>query len=394
MKEIGIYVHIPFCKRKCFYCDFVSYDNKRERIRQYIDTVIEEIEDTASSFTKEHIVNTIYFGGGTPSLLDSRYIKTVLEVLRKNFNISSGVEITLELNPGTIDEEKLKTYQMCGINRLSIGLQTSNDRLLESIGRIHTYSEFLSAYNLSRRMGFNNINVDLMFGLPNETLEDVKKDVENIIELNPEHISTYSLIVEEGTLLEKMLKDSEEKAKIIEIEAIKENKDISNGFKLPDEDTEREMYWFINEVLEKNGYRQYEISNFSKIGYESRHNTDTWRQKEYLGFGAAAHGYLDGIRYSNKKILSEYMFSFRGKNIEEKLDREKLAKEHMMLGLRMIDGVSISEFERKFSFNPLVYFRFEISKLVDEGLLEIDLDSIKLTKKGIDLANCVWREFV
>ena len=154
------------------------------------------------------------------------------------------------------------------------------------------------------------------------------------------------------------------------------------------------MYWFINEVLEKNGYKQYEISNFSKIGYESRHNTDTWRQKEYLGFGAAAHGYLDGIRYSNKKVLSEYMFSFRGKNIEEKLDREKLAKEHMMLGLRMIDGVSISEFERKFSFNPLVYFRFEISKLVDEGLLEIDLDSIKLTKKGIDLANYVWREFV
>ncbi len=394
MKEIGIYVHIPFCKRKCFYCDFVSYDDKRERIRQYIDTVIEEIEDTSSSFTKEHIVNTIYFGGGTPSLLDSKYIKTVLEVLRKNFNISSGVEITLELNPGTIDEEKLKTYQMCGINRLSIGLQTSNDRLLESIGRIHTYSEFLSAYNLARRMGFNNINVDLMFGLPNETLEDVKKDVENIIDLNPEHISTYSLIVEEGTLLEKMLKDSEEKAKIIEIEAIKENKDISNGFKLPDEDTEREMYWFINEVLEKNGYKQYEISNFSKIGYESRHNTDTWRQKEYLGFGAAAHGYLDGIRYSNKKVLSEYMFSFRGKNIEEKLDREKLAKEHMMLGLRMIDGVSISEFERKFSFNPLVYFRFEISKLVDEGLLEIDLDSIKLTKKGIDLANYVWREFV
>lgn len=387
MKEIGIYIHIPFCKRKCYYCDFVSYDNKEEKIEIYIDTVIQEIEDTALNFTKEHIVNTIYFGGGTPSFLESKYIKRILESIRKNFNILPEAEITLEVNPGTADEEKIKTYQMCGINRLSIGLQTSSDSLLLSIGRIHTYSEFLSVYNLARKVGFNNINVDLIFGLPNETLEDVKKDVENIIALNPEHISTYSLIVEDGTLLEKMLNDN--KSKIINIKDAK-----SKEFKLPDENIEREMYWYIKNTLEKNGYKQYEISNFSKTGYESRHNTNTWKQKEYLGFGASAHGYINKVRYSNKKILSEYIFNFKNKNIEEKLDREGTLKEYMMLGLRMIDGISISEFEKNFSINPLLYFRFEISKLVEKELLEVDLDRIKLTKKGIDFANCVWREFI
>ena len=376
MKEIGIYVHIPFCKSKCYYCDFVSYDNKNEKIDKYIDTVLAEIEDNSKNFTKDHIVTTIYFGGGTPSFLESKYIKKVLEDIRRNFNISSDAEITLEVNPGTITEEKLKTYQMCGINRLSIGLQTTNDRLLKTIGRIHSYSEFLSTYNLARKIGFNNINVDLIFALPNQSLDDLKLDLENIIELNPEHISTYSLIIEKGTKIEKLIEDN------------------SDEYKLPDDETERKMYWYIKNTLEKNGYKHYEISNFSKKGYESKHNTNCWLQKEYLGFGAAAHSFIDGKRYSNKKILSEYIFNFKSKDVDEDLNREDTAKEYMMLGLRMIDGVSISAFEQKFKLNPLMYFRFEIHKLTEENLIEVDLDNIRLTKKGLDFANIVWEEFI
>ena len=376
MKEIGIYIHIPFCKKKCHYCDFVSYDNKYEKVEKYIDTVIEDIDEETKSFTKEHLVTTVYLGGGTPSFIESKYIKEILEKVRKSFNISGDAEITIEVNPGTVNEEKLKTYQMLGINRLSIGLQTTNDEILKTIGRIHNYSEFLSTYNLARKIGFENINVDLIFALPNQNIENVKKDLENIIELNPEHISTYSLILEEGTKLEEMIKENEEK------------------YVLPDDDTERKMYWLIKNTLEKNGYKHYEISNFAKQGKESRHNINCWMQKEYLAFGSASHGFLDGVRYSNKKILSEYIFNFKNKDIEERLTREETAKEFMMLGLRMIDGVSISEFERKFKLNPLMYFRFEISKLVEEELLEVDLDRIKLTNKGIDLANLVWEEFV
>ena len=376
MKEIGIYVHIPFCKRKCYYCDFVSYDNKYEKIDSYVETVKKEIEDTSNEFTKNHIVSTIYFGGGTPSFLESKYIKLLLENIRRNFNVSSNAEITLEVNPGTITEEKLKTYQMCGINRLSIGLQTTNDNLLKKIGRIHTYSEFLSTYNLARKLGFSNINVDLIFSLPDESLDDLKLDLEKIIELSPEHISTYSLIVENGTKIKELIEEN------------------ADGYNLPSEDIERQMYWYIKNTLEEKGYGHYEISNFAKEGYESKHNLNCWNQKEYFGFGAAAHSFIDGIRFSNKKILSEYIFNFKSRDIEEKMNREELAKEYMMLGLRKIDGVSISEFERKFNLNPLLYFRFEISKLTDEDLIEVDLDDIKLTKKGLDFANIVWEEFI
>ena len=376
MKEIGIYVHIPFCKRKCYYCDFVSYDNKYEKIDSYVETVKKEIEDTSNEFTKNHIVSTIYFGGGTPSFLESKYIKLLLENIRRNFNVSSNAEITLEVNPGTITEEKLKTYQMCGINRLSIGLQTTNDNLLKKIGRIHTYSEFLSTYNLARKLGFSNINVDLIFSLPDESLDDLKLDLEKIIELSPEHISTYSLIVENGTKIKELIEEN------------------ADGYNLPSEDIERQMYWYIKNTLEEKEYRHYEISNFAKEGYESKHNLNCWNQKEYFGFGAAAHSFIDGIRFSNKKILSEYIFNFKSRDIEEKMNREELAKEYMMLGLRKIDGVSISEFERKFNLNPLLYFRFEISKLTDEDLIEVDLDDIKLTKKGLDFANIVWEEFI
>lgn len=371
MKKIGIYVHIPYCVRKCHYCDFISFSGKEETINTYIETLKKEIDEcTYTGFD----IGTIYIGGGTPSAINEKYIAEILNKVREKFIVTQNAEITLEVNPGTITREKLKAYKRAGINRLSIGLQSTDNEILKKIGRIHTFEEFLETYNMAREEGFNNINVDLMFALPDETEESIAIQVSEVINLNPEHISIYSLIVEENTKLKKMI----------------ENKEIE----IPNEDEERKTYWKIKELLEENGYEHYEISNYSKPGYNSKHNTDCWNQKEYLGFGVAAHSYINAKRFSNTKSIEEYIQNYNLKNLEEEQDKESMAKEYMMLGLRKIQGVSISEFERKFQINPLFYFRFEISKLVEEDLIEIDLDKIKLTQKGLDLANLVFEEFI
>ena len=371
MKEIGIYVHIPYCKRKCYYCDFISFDNKSETISNYVETILKEIEEC--NYTGFD-VGTIYIGGGTPSYIDSKYIVEIIRKLREKFIVSINAEITIEVNPGTISKEKLEDYKKAGVNRLSIGLQSTDNNILKSIGRIHTYEEFLDTYNLARDLGFKNINIDFMIGLPEESQDSITSQINKIINIKPEHISMYSLIVEDGTRMKQMI-DSKEK-------------------ELPSEEDERKMYWKVKNVLEENGYEHYEISNFSLPGYKSRHNFDCWSQKEYIGFGTAAHSYFNGKRFSNKNTIEEYIEKYNEKNIEEEQSREDMAKEYILLGLRKIDGVCISEFESKFQINPLFYFRFEISKLVDEDLIEIDLDNIRLTKKGLDLANQVWQEFI
>ena len=371
MKEIGIYIHIPYCKKKCYYCDFISFPNKEETIQKYVETLKKEIDEcTYSGFD----IGTIYIGGGTPSLLDSKYISDIIYKIKEKFIVSQNAEITIEVNPGTVTEEKMRDYKKAGVNRLSVGLQSTDNEILNKIGRIHTYEEFLETYNLARDIGFNNINIDLMIALPEENEESIAIQLTEIINLKPEHISVYSLIVEDGTKLREMLDKKE--------------------IELPTDEEERKMYWKVKELLEENGYEHYEISNFSLPGYNSRHNTDCWDQKEYLGFGAAAHSYFNRKRFSNKNTIEEYIQNYNDKQIEEEQTKEEQAKEYMMLGLRKIEGVLISEFERKFQINPLFYFRFEISKLVDEELIEIDLDNIKLTEKGLDLANQVWQEFV
>ena len=371
MKEIGIYVHIPYCKRKCHYCDFISFANKEETVDEYIKVLEKEIDECKYSVFN---IGTIYIGGGTTSSINEKYITEIVNKIREKFIVSQNAEITLEINPGTMTKEKLQEYKRAGINRLSIGLQSTDNEILKKIGRIHTYEEFRDTYNMARDVGFNNINVDLMFALPEEDEWSIAIQVSEIINLKPEHVSIYSLIVEENTKLKSML----------------DNKEIE----LPNDEEERKMYWKIKELLEENGYQHYEISNYSLPGYNSRHNTDCWNQKEYLGFGTAAHSYFNGKRFSNKKTIEEYIEKYNEKEIEEEQTRENMAKEYMILGLRKIEGVVISEFERKFQMNPLFYFRFEISKLVDEELIEIDLDNIKLTKKGLDFANIVWEEFV
>ena len=370
MKELGIYIHIPFCKKKCDYCDFISYCDKSNLIEEYIEKLKEEIQTELKN--KEYKIITIYIGGGTPSFINSKYIVEILNIIEEKYDLQS-TEITIELNPGTVTEQKLLDYKNIGINRLSIGLQETNNELLKQIGRIHTYEEFLETYNLARQIGFKNINVDLMIGLPNQSIQNIKESLNKVITLNPEHISVYSLILEEGTKLYKKY----------------ENKEIE----LPDEERERNMYWYVKNTLENNGYSHYEISNFSKKGYKSKHNMNCWKQKEYIGFGLNAHSYLDGVRYSNTENLEEYI-KVSDKIIHEKQTIEDMKKEYMLLGLRKIEGVSIQKFEEKFVENPIFLFRNELNKLVEQELLEVDGDIIRLTNKGLDLANIVWEEFV
>lgn len=374
-KEIGVYVHIPFCKQKCYYCDFISYCNKDNLIEDYVKAVKKEIrmQNIQSQIT------TVYIGGGTPSYIDSKYIVEIIDEVKKK-NLSKRPEITIEVNPGTVTKEKLKDYKKCGINRLSIGLQSAQDEILKEIGRIHNFEQFLETYQMARKVGFKNINVDLILGIPNQRIKDLKDSLEKIIELQPEHISVYSLIVEDGTPIANKIEKGE--------------------LELPDEDTERNMYWYVKNTLELNGYIHYEISNFAKKGRESKHNKNCWNQNQYFGFGVAAHSYRDITRYSNTEKIEEYI-----KNVmTERLDRNRIIheiqkeydaeKEYMLLGLRKIAGVNISEFKLKFGDNPIYLFRNELKKLTDEGLIIVDEDYIRLTNKGIDLANLVWEEFV
>ena len=374
-KEIGIYVHIPFCKRKCDYCDFISYSNKDSKIEEYVEAVKKEIE-----FQKiKSNVTTIYIGGGTPSYIDSIYIKDIMNEISKK-NISTKAEITIEVNPGTVTLEKLQDYKEVGINRLSIGLQSTQNELLKQVGRIHTYEQFLETYKMARKVGFKNINVDLMLGLPNQRIKDLKESLENLIQLAPEHISVYSLIVEDGTPIANKIKKEE--------------------LKLPEEETERNMYWYDKNTLELNEYKHYEISNFAKKGHESIHNLNCWKQKEYIGIGVAAHSYRDITRYSNTDNLGEYIRNVQKGNFErnriihEIQKEDDTKKEYMILGLRQIDGVQISKFKEKFVDNPIYLFRNQLKKLVDQELINIEEDNIKLSNKGIDLANLVWEEFI
>lgn len=374
-KEIGIYVHIPFCKKKCYYCDFVSYSNKETKIEEYIEAVKKEIE---SQKIKSEIT-TIYIGGGTPSFISSEYIKEIIDEIQKK-NVSEKAEITIEVNPGTVTIEKLKEYKDCGINRLSIGLQSTQDKLLKQIGRVHNFEQFLETYKMAREVGFENINVDLMLGLPNQRIKDLKESLETVMELQPEHISVYSLIIEDGTPIANKIEKGE--------------------LKLPEEDAERNMYWYVKNTLELNGYKHYEISNFAKKGYESKHNINCWKQNEYIGIGVAAHSYRDVVRYSNTENIGEYIRNVskdnfeRNRIIHEIQKEDDIKKEYMLLGLRQIDGVKISEFKEKFGGNPIYIFRNELKILTDEGLVIVDDDNIKLTNKGIDLANWVWEKFV
>ena len=379
MNNLGLYIHIPFCKQKCSYCDFTSFANKEGYVETYIQSLTKEIE-IKSKEVQNYIIDTIYIGGGTPSFINENYILEILEIIKNNYNVAVNCEITIEVNPGTVTEKKLFKFKEAGINRVSMGLQSTDNKILKAIGRIHSYEDFLDTYNLSRKIGFKNINIDLMLGLPNQSLEDLQKSVSEVIKLEPEHISVYSLIIEDDTLMKKWVDEG--------------------TIKLPEEEIERQMYWDMKTKLEESGYIHYEISNFSKKGYESKHNMNCWNQNEYLGFGIAAHSYLNKKRFCNTSNLKNYIKNIQERNYKNNIkvleiqSEGEIQKEYMLLGLRKIEGVDIQKFKNKFALNPIYLFRKELEKLVNDELIEIDLNNIKLTNKGLDLANLVWEEFV
>lgn len=381
MRELGIYVHIPFCAKKCDYCDFISYSSVEEKAENYIKAVLDEIEWMSGEIEDDAIISSVYIGGGTPSYIPSSYIIEILDKIHNYFyGRIENPEITIEVNPGTVTKEKIKDYKEAGVNRISIGLQATQDRLLEQIGRIHTYEQFLDSYGIIVNSGFLNVNIDIMLGLPNQSLEELEETVEKVIHLRPAHISIYSLTLEENTKLYQQIKNGE--------------------LKLPNEEIERIMYWRTKRNLEVNGYHHYEISNYAKPGKEAKHNLDCWDQKEYIGIGVAAHSYYNDIRYSNTNDLDTYIENIenkeykRNQTIQELQDTISKMKEFMILGLRKIDGIEMKRFQEKFGKDVFEIFEQELEKLQEARLLVVDEETIKLTNRGLDFANVVWSEFV
>ncbi|MGN1319214.1 MAG: radical SAM family heme chaperone HemW [Lachnospirales bacterium] len=361
MKEISLYIHIPFCKEKCKYCDFLSFKNT-ENIDSYINSLLNEI----NAFDTDKNVKSIFIGGGTPSFINEKYIEKIMYALNK-FSINKNAEITIEANPGTLTKNKLKIYKNCGINRISMGLQAWQNDILKFLGRIHTKEDFLESYNLSREAGFENINIDLMFSLPNQSFEMWKETLENVTNLNPDHISAYSLIVEEGTPFYNM------------------------ELNLPDEETDRNMYHYAIDFLRDKGYNQYEISNFSKKGKESIHNTAYWIRSDYKGFGLGAASLIDNIRYKNTEKISSYI---KGNYINEKeiLSKEDIIEEFMFLGLRMTKGISINEFKNNFNKDIFSLYGNVFKKYKD--FFVVNNERIALNTKGFDISNVIMSEFL
>lgn len=371
MKRLGLYIHIPFCVRKCLYCDFCSFPGCDDKTKEeYVKALCKEIMTQGLIFTpKGYLVDTIFIGGGTPSSIPAEKIVEILNVAKTFFTVDNEVEITIEMNPGTVDEEKLKSYKQVGINRLSIGLQSTNDEELKALGRIHKYSEFLEAYSLARKVGFDNINIDIMSALPGQSVESYEETLDKVLALEPEHISAYSLIVEEGTPFYDMDLD------------------------LPEEDDERRMYYLTREKLLEKGYVRYEISNYAKADKECKHNVGYWTGKEYLGVGLNAASYYEEARVKNTEDLNEYI---SGKYEAERteLSIEDLMEEYMFVGLRRMEGISIEGFMNKFGKSIYEIHGEAIEKHVKNGLLMQAGDNIKLTDKGIDVSNYVLADFL
>lgn len=367
-----IYVHIPFCIKKCDYCDFLSGPSGPKEQADYVDALLEEIN--AAEEGKGRSVSSVFIGGGTPSVLDERFIGEILNHIRRKFQIADHAEITIEVNPGTADRNKLQAYRTYGINRLSIGLQSPDDRELKILGRIHNYEQFLETYRSAREAGFDNINIDLMSAIPEQTYEDWEKNLRTVAELSPEHISAYSLIVEEGTPFWERELD------------------------LPDEDTEYRMYEDTAAILGEYGFHQYEISNYAKKGLECRHNKGYWQRTDYLGLGLGASSLVDHVRFFNTDNMEEYL---RNSAFPEKIrcDRETLTEademaEFMFLGLRMTEGVSVREFEEYFGKNMESIYGEVLKKHFALGMLKKKNDRIFLTRRGIHVSNGVMADFL
>ncbi|OPZ91105.1 MAG: Oxygen-independent coproporphyrinogen-III oxidase 1 [Firmicutes bacterium ADurb.Bin419] len=376
-KSIGLYIHIPFCRSKCFYCDFNSFACRDELIPAYFNALQKEIGMYAKKL-ENYTIKTIFIGGGTPSAVDAQYLSEISELINKELNRDKASEISIETNPGTLTYEKLLTYRNMGVNRLSIGLQAWQDNILGKLGRIHTAKEFEENFQLARKAGFRNINVDLIFGIPGQSFGEWSETMKSVAGLEPEHMSCYSLKIEEGTVFGNKL----EKGELVPI----------------DDNIDREMYNFCKSHLKDKGYKHYEISNFAKPGYECRHNLVYWNEEEYVGIGAGAHSFFEGIRYNNFYDIEHYISrNFAGEIPSENAEviniKERMA-EFMILGLRLIDGIRMDDFKLRFGEDIYNVYGDEISKLKDRGLIVVKDGSVSLSSLGLDLANQVFMEFV
>lgn len=381
MKQtLGIYIHIPYCVRKCNYCDFLSLPlgetedcNGREA---YVMQLLQEIQKPWKIPENPVTVDTVYIGGGTPSVLSISQISSIISQLRKQWKVDPQAEITMECNPGTVDRQGLMQYREMGINRLSMGIQSAVDHELQALGRIHTFSQAKQAVEWAKEAGFTNISVDLMSAIPGQTLESYEFSLHQILNLEPQHISSYSLIIEEGTpFYEKYWQ------------------------KPPvDEETDRRMYEMTGEILEANGYRRYEISNYAKPGYESRHNTKYWTGKDYLGIGLGASSKIGRFRIQNERELSRYLQNIqehkRVSYIEETLTKEEEEKEYFILGLRCTRGVSLKQFVQCFGREALAGYEETIRRICELGLAKRQGEMLALTKKGIDVSNLIFEMFL
>ena len=377
MKEFALYIHIPFCEKKCYYCDFASYSNKFDLVDKYFDYLFREISIYKEK-TKGLKLKTIFIGGGTPSSVNEKYIDNLMKHIKENFDTDELIEVTIESNPNSLNKEKLMKYRSCGINRLSIGLQSFNNDLLKKIGRIHSCNDFINSYNLAREVGFENINIDIMFNLPTQTLYDVENSLNEAIKLRPEHISFYSLKLEEGTKFYEKYNDSEEE--------------------LPNDELEREMYYKGIKLLYENGYYQYEISNFSKVKSECQHNLFYWELKPYLGIGIGAHSNMNKKRWGNYKKINDYFDSLDEGILpieeEETIDETTEMAEYIILGLRLNKGIDKRNFINIFNKNIYDVYGKELKKFLNSGLLIEDEHYIKLTDKGRDLSNIIFMELL
>ena len=378
-QPISLYLHIPFCVKKCQYCDFLSFPGcSLSRQAEYVDAMIQEIHAYREA-AEDYEVKTIFLGGGTPSLLEKELVERLFHELYSVWRAAPETEITIEANPGTLSREKLIGYHMIGINRLSLGLQSTIAQELATIGRIHNYEQFLANYYLAREAGFDNINIDIMSALPGQTLISYGKTLERILKLQPEHISSYSLILEEGT-------------------DFWENAEIERA--LPSEQTERIMYHYTKKCLQNAGYERYEISNYAKPGYACIHNQVYWTGGEYLGLGLGAASYWKGARFSNTPDMEEYMENCSRARITENrkeivtATQKSRMEEYMFLGLRMIRGISIREFERRFGIPMDRIYGTVIRSYIGQGLLKIEQDRLMLTERGIDVSNSVMADFL
>lgn len=391
-KKLELYVHIPFCAKKCAYCDFLSFPAGRNVQESYVDCLIEEIRQF--ELAEDYQVSTVFFGGGTPSILLGEDIVRILSALKERFPYwgtlhfaSSGrreePEITIECNPGTMAREKLSCYNKAGINRLSIGLQSAQDSELALLGRIHSYEQFLESFSLAREVGFSNINVDLMSALPGQSMESWRDTLHRVCRLSPEHISAYSLIIEEGTPFCDTYRED-----------AKRRESGEEPRYLPSEDTERQMYEETKQILESYGYQRYEISNYAKEGYACRHNIGYWNRTDYVGFGLGASSLQNPLRYKNTSVLSDYLERDFSKKELLVLTKDNQIEETMFLGLRMTEGVSLREFKEHFSCPAEVVYGKQIRELKEKGLLEEKEGRVMLTEKGVDVSNGVLAEFL